>query len=91
MGSLIFKATDGRFHKYVEPVETIFKNLPKPLKWQSFLVHDLLLLTDIPSKVQYTKIHDDLDHLLGSWSEQEYDEIQGKIDEDRKIDRELWK
>jgi hypothetical protein len=38
-----------------------------------------------------TKIHDDLDHLLGSWSEQEYDKIQSKIDKDRKIDRELWK
>jgi len=26
MGSLISKATNGRFHKYVEPVESIFKN-----------------------------------------------------------------
>ena len=56
MGPLVSKAADGRFHKYVEPVETIFKNLPKPLKWQSFLVHDLLLLTDIPSKVQKASI-----------------------------------
>ena len=56
MGSLISKATDDRFHKYVEPVESIFKNLPKQLKWQSFLVHDLLLLTEIPSKIQKASI-----------------------------------
>ena len=46
----------NHFHKYVEMVESIFKNLPKPLKWQSFLVHDLVLLTDIPSKVQKASV-----------------------------------
>mgnify|MGYP002639089414 CR=1 FL=1 len=51
-GSLVSKEADDLFHKYVEQVESIFKNLPKPLKWQSFLIHDLVLLTDIPSKVQ---------------------------------------
>jgi len=60
MGSLISKATDGRFHKYVEPVESIFKNIPKQLKWQSFLVHDLLFLTDIPSKVQKASVKHEL-------------------------------
>ena len=57
MGSLISKATDDRFHKYVEPVESIFKNLPKQLKWQSFLVHDLLLLNDIPSKAKKVSVN----------------------------------
>ena len=59
-GSMLSKAMDGRFHKYVEPVESIFKNLPKPLKWQSFLVHDLILLTDIPSNVQKASVKHDL-------------------------------
>jgi hypothetical protein len=59
-GSLFSKATDGRFHKYVEPVELIFKNLPKPLRWRSFLNNDLILLTDIPSKVQKASIKPDL-------------------------------
>ena len=57
---MLSKATDGRFHKYVEPVESIFKNLPKPLKWQSFLVHDLILLTDIPLNVQKASVKHDL-------------------------------
>jgi Arc/MetJ family transcription regulator len=33
----------------------------------------------------------DLDHLFGSWTEEEFREIQGRIDADRKIDEELWR
>jgi hypothetical protein len=49
-GSMVSKEADDLFHKFMEQVEIVFKNLPKPLKWQSFLMHDLILLTDIPSK-----------------------------------------
>ena len=55
-GSLVSKEGDDLFHKYVEQIESIFKNLPKPLKWRSFLMHDLILLTDIPSKVQKASV-----------------------------------
>ena len=51
-GSVVLDAEKDLSNKYVGQVESIFKNLPKPLKWQSFLMHDLILLTDIPSKVQ---------------------------------------
>ena len=39
---------------------------------------------------KFTRSHDDLDHLFGKWSQEELDQIQGKIDSERKIDRELW-
>ncbi|MBT4026273.1 ParB/RepB/Spo0J family partition protein, partial [Desulfobacula sp.] len=55
-GSLVSKKGDDLFHKFMEQVESIFKNLPKPLKWRSFLMHDLILLTDIPSKVQKASV-----------------------------------
>ncbi len=32
----------------------------------------------------------DMDHLFGTWSEEEFHQIQGKIDSERKIDREVW-
>lgn len=32
----------------------------------------------------------DLDHLFGGWTEEEFKEIQGKIDAERRIDTELW-
>jgi len=55
-GSMISKEADDLFHKFMEQVELIFKNLPKPLKWRSFLTHDLILLIDIPLKVQKASV-----------------------------------
>ncbi len=40
---------------------------------------------------KFTKSHKDLNHLFGKWSQDEFNEIQGKIDSERKIDEELWK
>ena len=34
--------------------------------------------------------YDDLDHLFGSWSEEEFTAIQGTISSERRIDPELW-
>ncbi len=42
-------------------------------------------------KKRYTIVHHDLDHLFGKWKEKEFERIQGKIDMERKIDKELWK
>ena len=39
---------------------------------------------------RYTKKYDDLDQLFGIWTEDEFNKIQGVIDNQRKIDRELW-
>ena len=41
-------------------------------------------------KKKHTAIHHDLDHLFGRWSEEEFLKIQGKIKQERTIDRELW-
>jgi hypothetical protein len=43
-------------HKFMGQLESIFKNLPKPLEWRSFLNNDLSLLLDIHPKVQATSI-----------------------------------
>ncbi len=39
---------------------------------------------------RFTVIHDDLDHLFGKWSQQEFEDIQRRIDKEREIDKELW-
>ncbi len=56
IGSMVSKKADDLFHKFMEQVELIFKNLPKPLQWRSFLNNDLILLTDIPSIVQTASV-----------------------------------
>ena len=59
-GSVVLTAEKDLSNKFIGQVESIFKNLPKPLKWQSFLMNDLILLTDIPSKVQKASVKYDL-------------------------------
>jgi len=44
----------------------------------------------ISKKKTLTKKHKDLDHLFGKWSDSEFNKIQGFIDDQRKIDQELW-
>ena len=39
---------------------------------------------------KFTIVHHDMDHLFGKWSQKEFELIQGKIDSERKIDKELW-
>ncbi len=34
--------------------------------------------------------HHDLDHLFGRWTDEEWRQVQGKIDAERRIDPELW-
>ncbi|MBT6751893.1 MAG: ParB/RepB/Spo0J family partition protein [Desulfobacula sp.] len=55
-GSQVSNEAEALLNKFIQQVEAIFKNLPKPLKWQSFLMNDLILLTDIPSKVQKASV-----------------------------------
>ena len=50
-GSLASKDSGALFNKFVKQVESIFKNLPKPLKLRSFLMNNLIFLTDIPFKI----------------------------------------
>ena len=39
------------FNKFVKQVSETYKNLPNPLEWQSFYVHDLPILVDISGDV----------------------------------------
>ncbi|MBC8438969.1 MAG: hypothetical protein H8D87_04720 [Deltaproteobacteria bacterium] len=59
-GSVVLESEKDLSNKFIGQVESIFNNLPKPLKWQSFLNNDLILLTDIPSIVQTASVKHDL-------------------------------
>ncbi len=39
---------------------------------------------------KYSRDYDDLDRLFGSWDEEEFDAIQKKISQERRIDQDLW-
>lgn len=39
---------------------------------------------------KFTREYNDLDGLFGTWSSEEFNSIQGKLDQERKIDKDLW-
>jgi len=48
------------FHKFMEQLENIFKNLPKPMEWLSFLNNALPVLIDFCQEVQEVSIQHQL-------------------------------
>jgi hypothetical protein len=40
---------------------------------------------------RFNVVFHDMDHLFGKWTDTEFKRIQGRIDAERKIDKELWK
>ncbi len=44
----------------------------------------------LEKKKLFTKQYHDIDRLFGKWSKDEFDKIQGKIDTEQQIDKELW-
>ncbi len=59
-GSEISDDAKSLSHKFVGQVEKIFNNLPKPLEWRSFYIHDLPLLLSTCKEVQDTSIQHNL-------------------------------
>lgn len=55
-----------------------------------FILDTLKKHVGLEKENKFTEEYDDLDHLFGSWSEEEYCEIQGTISSERRIDPELW-
>jgi len=48
------------FHKFMEQLENIFKNLPKPMEWRSFYSNGLPLLIDFCKEVREVSIQHQL-------------------------------
>jgi len=76
--------------------ETMTKNLKQMAGQNGKSVNQFVLDTlkerlGLKKEKKYTVVHHDMDHLFGIWSENEFKRIQGKIDSERKIDKELWK
>ena len=40
---------------------------------------------------KYSREYDDLDDLFGRWSEDEFNEISARINQERQIDPEIWR
>ena len=56
-----------------------------------FVIETLMLHMGMKKEKKFTAEYHDLDHLFGIWSEKDFKRIQGRIDSDRRIDKELWR
>lgn len=56
-----------------------------------FVLDLLMERLGLAKKKKFTGEYHDLDHLFGCWSPEEFQAIQGRIDEERRVDEELWK
>jgi hypothetical protein len=59
-GSTVFNHSKQLFHKFMEQLEKIFKNLPKSLEWGSFYENDLPLVIDYCKDVQEASMQNGL-------------------------------
>ena len=59
-GSNVVSLAKKLFHKFMEQVEEIFKNLPKPLEWRSFYNNDLNLIVQADQAVRKVSIQNQL-------------------------------
>ena len=44
----------------------------------------------LDKKKRFPVLHHDMDHLFGRWDEEEFRQIQKKLEAQRKVDEELW-
>lgn len=69
--------------------------LQKDAKAEGKSVNQLVLETlrrrfGLDKARRFNRVYHDLDGLFGKWSREEFERIQGSIDEARRIDAELW-
>lgn len=56
-----------------------------------FVLETLKKQVGLEKEKRFSQEWHDLDSLFGKWSEEEFLQIQRKIDDERQIDEELWK
>lgn len=86
MGALSIRGVD-------EQLSTLLKQQASASKKSvnQFILETLRRHVGLEKAKHFTREYDDLDNLFGKWSARDFDQIQGKIDGERKIDKELWK
>jgi Trm5-related predicted tRNA methylase len=78
----------------IDPV--LAQKLKRAAKEQGKSVNQLIVETirkafGMHKEKQGSRTYDDLDGLFGRWSQAHLEAVQGSIDQQRKIDDELWK
>jgi len=86
MGSLSIRGVDSSLADLLKEKASIANK-----SVNQFVLEMLKKHVGLEKSKRYTARYDDLDHLFGSWTEENYAEVQKKIDSERQIDEDLWR
>lgn len=76
--------------------EAVSEKLKQTAKTEGKSINQLVLdlirqNVGMQKKKKFNRQYDDLDHLFGKWSGAEFEKMKGLLDNQRKIDPELWR
>ena len=86
MGSISIRGLDDELSSLLKKAAATEK-----MSVNRFVLETIKKHLGLAKEKRFSQDWHDLDGLFGQWSEEEFREIQGKIDDERKIDEELWK
>ena len=86
MKNFVVRGIDDALHETIRE-----KARESGMSINQFVISLLKEQLGLKKEKRYTAVHSDLDHLFGKWSEEEFQQIQRKIDSERAVDAELWK
>ncbi|TKB25834.1 antitoxin [Desulfopila sp. IMCC35006] len=86
MGSISIRGLDDELSSLLKKAAAAEKK-----SVNQFVLETLKKHLNLTKEKRFSQEWHDLDSLFGQWSNEECSLIQGKIDDERKIDEELWK
>jgi plasmid stability protein len=86
MGSISIRGVDEQLASLLkQQAVTAHKSV------NQFILETLRKHVGLDKEKKFTQEYHDLDQIFGTWTEDEFQKIQGKIDAERQVDTELWK
>jgi hypothetical protein len=86
MGSISIRGLDDELSSLLKKAAATEK-----MSVNQFVLETIKKHLGLAKEKRFSQEWHDLDGLFGQWSDEEFDQIQGKIDDERQIDEELWK
>lgn len=86
MGSLSIRGVDEELASLLKEAASL-----EHKSVNQFVLDTIKKQVGLKKEKRFTQDWHDLDTLFGKWSKEEFESIQGKIDNERQIDEELWK
>ncbi len=86
MGSLSIRGVDKELADQLKKAASLEQK-----SVNQFVLETIKRQVGLNKEKRFTREWHDLDGLFGRWSREEFEKIQGKITNERQIDKELWK